>query len=1018
MSLTLKPSLATAIATVFTLLLGAMVAVLVTVNAANTSEVLVRSADRVVVAAEREMGITIRQRVEPVRALTRQWALGTAPRARTWNGREVFFPAMRAALGAHPQVTAIQYGYDNGDFFILRAPDNPAVMSALGAPEGTVYVIDDLSMSIFGTAMGIRVFQDGDGVDLARQRLQDIDYDPRFRPWYRVAMAAGDVAATEPYYFRFMQTPGITVAAPLEAGNGVVGLDIALTELDQLLRQADIAPSQELAVIDASGTVLAYNRNSSYVRQTPGGGFSLAHLTELDAAAISRLADRPDRAPPIMEFGQSAVTLDGRDWLTSVRPIVSIGWLELFVVLAVPEDEVLAETRAAIRQTLILSGLILLLVLPLLWLAANQVARPLRRLRDETAAILRFDMRGDHPARSLVQEVDSLAATTGLMKRTLQQFMDLTTSIASEGDLDSIARRVAAETLSVTRSKAATVILVGEDGRTVTVPHILVAGAAGEATNAAVPTGPLSLDDGMRTVLRPADPVADVVNSFGQGAIRAFRLSRETADRLGCHLLDAVGQDTAWVASISLTNPRGAWLGNILVVDDPAHEGQEAIDPSSPRLRFCEALAQLVAIAIEGQSLLERQKHLLDSIIEMVAAAIDAKSPYTGGHCRRVPDLALRLTEAAARSCEPAFAAFKPDPATWETVRIAAWLHDCGKITTPEYVVDKATKLETITNRIHEIRTRFEVLKRDAEIAHWRADAQARGALPDGLVVDADAPADWQTVRDRQARLDEEFAFVAGCNTGGEFMDEADIARLHAIGERRWRRTLDDRLGLSVAEAKALEDRPPTPLPAEERLLADKPEHREPRRALPAAAAADNPWGFRLDLPDQAMNRGELHNLSIRRGTLTAEERAIINDHVVQTIIMLSQLPFPKELARVPEIAGAHHEKLDGTGYPRRWTADGMDVPARILAVADVFEALTAADRPYRPSKSLSEALKILAFMVKDGHIDGDLYRLFLTSGVYRGYAQANLRPEQIDAVDVDWLLATAGVQTPPMAAQ
>lgn len=1014
----MKPTLAVAITLVFTVLLGALMAVLVLVNVATTSQVLIRAADRVVVAAEREMDITIRHRVEPIRALTRQWSLGPAARARTWTGREVFFPAMRAALDAHPQVTAIQYGYDNGDFFILRAPDNPAVMSVLGAPESTVYVIDDLTLSGAGTALGIRVFQDGEGVELGRARLRDIDYDPRLRPWYRDAMTAGDVAATRPYYFRFMQTPGITVAVPVEAGNGVVGLDIALTELDRLLRQADIAPSQELALIDADGAVLAYNRNTSYVRQTPGGAVGLAHLSDLDAAAINRLVDRSDRVLPMPDFGQPVTTLDGRDWMTSVRPIVSIGWFELFLVLAVPEDEVLAETRAVIRETLMLFGLALLVVLPLLWLAASRVARPLRRLRDETAAILRFDMRGDGPGRSLVQEVDALAVAMGLMKRTLQRFMDLTTSIASEGDLGSIARRVTAETLSVTRSKAAAVLLVGEDGRTLTVAHMLVAGPEGEARNVAVPAGAVSPGEWLRAMLRPVNPAAGVANSFGRGAIRTFSLSRAMADPLGCHLLDAVGQDIAGVASISLTNPRGAWLGTILVVRDPADPGRETIDPSSPRLCFCEALAQLVAITIEEKSLLERHKRLLDAIVEMIASAVDAKSPYTGGHCRRVSDLALRLTEAATRSSEPAFAAFRPDTAAWETIRIAAWLHDCGKITTPEHVIDKATKLETITNRIHEIRTRFEVLKRDAEIAYWRAEARARGVLPDGMAVDADAPADWRTVRERQARLDEDFAFVAGCNTGGEFMDEADIDRLSAIGQRCWLRTLDDRLGLSAAEAKAVECRPPTSLPAQERLLADKPEHCQPRLALPRAAAADNPWGFRLDLPASAMDRGELHNLSIRRGTLTAEERAIVNDHVVQTIIMLSQLPFPKELARVSDIAGAHHEKLDGTGYPRRWAADGMDLPMRILAVADIFEALTAADRPYRLSKSLSEALKILASMVRDGHIDGDLYRLLLTSGIYRAYAEANLRPEQIDPVNVDRLLATAGVRAPPMAAE
>ena len=163
----------------------------------------------------------------------------------------------------------------------------------------------------------------------------------------------------------------------------------------------------------------------------------------------------------------------------------------------------------------------------------------------------------------------------------------------------------------------------------------------------------------------------------------------------------------------------------------------------------------------------------------------------------------------------------------------------------------------------------------------------------------------------------------------------------------------------------------------------------------------DKPYGFKLDIPEYKYNLGEVYNLSVNRGTLTQEERFKINDHIVQTIMMLEQLPFPKYLARVPEYAGGHHEKMNGTGYPRKLFKNQMSIPARIMAIADIFEALTAADRPYKSPKLLSESIKIMAAMKEDAHIDGDLFELFLTSGVYEKFARQFLMPSQIDDVDI-----------------
>ena len=342
-----------------------------------------------------------------------------------------------------------------------------------------------------------------------------------------------------------------------------------------------------------------------------------------------------------------------------------------------------------------------------------------------------------------------------------------------------------------------------------------------------------------------------------------------------------------------------------------------------------ESLASQAAIAVTKKRLLDGQRELFESFIEVLAAAVDAKSPHTGNHCRRVPELTLMIADAAAACEEGPLSRFTMSEEERYELQIAGWLHDCGKVTTPEHVVDKATKLETLFDRVELVYTRIEVLKRDIEIRALRTD----GALDEGAVAEI-------------ARLDEDARFLRRVNVGGETMSEEDQERVREIAARRW-------IG---------PDGTPQPLLTED----------------------------------------EVYNLLVKRGTLTPEERTIINDHIVTTIEMLEALPFPRHLARVPEIAGGHHERMDGRGYPRGLTGDQMPVQARAMAIADIFEALTARDRPYKHPMPLSQALGILARMSETGHIDPDLFDVFVAEKVYLRYAETFLEPDQIDDVDAD----------------
>jgi HD-GYP domain-containing protein (c-di-GMP phosphodiesterase class II) len=329
--------------------------------------------------------------------------------------------------------------------------------------------------------------------------------------------------------------------------------------------------------------------------------------------------------------------------------------------------------------------------------------------------------------------------------------------------------------------------------------------------------------------------------------------------------------------------------------------------------------------------LMGQLEKLFESFVELIDTAIDEKSPYTGGHCARVPELTMMLAEAVSSNTEGPLAGFTLTEKDRYELRIAALLHDCGKVTTPVHVVDKATKLETIFDRIELLATRFAALKAQIQADMWRAVAQGEPEASARLRCDAHCH-----------QLDEDLAFLRHANKGSERMDDAAVRRVREMAERyRW----VDGQG------------------REQPLLSDD----------------------------------EIENLTIRAGTLTAAERQIINHHIVATIQMLEKLPWPKHLAHVPEYAGGHHERMDGKGYPKGLTREQMSVQARIVGIADIFEALTASDRPYKAPMKLSQALKIMDNFRDNGHIDPDLYALFLSHHVPQRYAQKFLSPAQQD---------------------
>lgn len=443
--------------------------------------------------------------------------------------------------------------------------------------------------------------------------------------------------------------------------------------------------------------------------------------------------------------------------------------------------------------------------------------------------------------------------------------------------------------------------------------------------------------------------------------------------------------------------PRGGDVVGVLQFINKLDPATGAVIPFPPDLvPLVETLASHAAVSLDNLDLIDERKSFMESLIHTVATAIDAKSPFTGRHSARVPELAVMLAKAAHNATAGPLAefGFKTED-EWHEFRVGAWLHDCGKITTPENVIDKATKLEGIYNRIHEVRMRFEVLLRDADIERLEA-----------VCAGGDAAAALAQFEARKVSLRADFALIADSNIGEENMPPAQMARLREIGNTPWLRHFDDGLGLAHEELLRRKVSSAQPLPVEEKLLADRPFHLIERGP---DDFPDPAFNFKVDVPEHLYNHGELYNLCIQRGTLTPEDRYKINEHMIHGIIMLERMPFPKSLKRVPEYAGTHHETLKGTGYPRRLGAADLSVPARIMVIADIFEALTATDRPYKLPKKFSESLEILHSLKMKGHIDADLFDLFLISGVHLEYAQRFLSPEQVDVVDITPYLGPVG---------
>ena len=531
---------------------------------------------------------------------------------------------------------------------------------------------------------------------------------------------------------------------------------------------------------------------------------------------------------------------------------------------------------------------------------------------------------------------------TQASKNPLEHLIEIGIELSSEKDTTKILEHILLSSKAIANADGGTIYSITKDNelKFETLLNDTLNMALGGTTGNPIPfpTIPLYIDGqpNTKTLVALAAATNTPVNIEDAYEVKQY-------DMTGARNMDKkTGYRTKSVLTIPMTNHEGELNGVMQLINAQDADGN-VISFSPEAEHLIRTLASLAAVALTNRQLIDGMEELFQSITHLIAKAIDEKSPYTGGHCKRVPELTLMIADAVHDTDNGPLADFHMDDKDRYELSIAGWLHDCGKIAIPEAVMDKATKLEMLFDRIELVDVKIELAKRDLIVKHQQKliSAYQQGDLEQVKAIEAEH----QQTLDRIAQLDEDREFLRKANIGGEYMPPEVQQRVKDIG-----------------------------LSCEINIAGDQ---------------------------QSLLTEGEVYNLQIARGTLTEEERTIINHHMDITIDMLEALPFPKHLANVPEYAGGHHEKMDGTGYPKGLTRDEMSVQARLMAIADIFEALTASDRPYKPAKKISECLFIMGKMKLGNHIDPDLFDVFVDKKVYLEFAHKFLDESQIDEIDV-----------------
>ncbi len=871
-------------------------------------------------------------------------------------------------LAIDPLSNAVHIGFKNGNFVSVRQLLNARDRRQSLAPQEASFLFEVQEYSPDGASKVTVTFLNNQQEVIAPPTVTSTSYTIFDRPWYIEGLTAKEIALVAPYQEYEEQHRIISLVLSGKNSKVVHAIDINVSAVSELMQVSHVTDGDLQVLMSSKNKVLAYQLSGDL--KLSDMGKPIASENKQAYQAIVNFTNEEEN-----QAGLNELTLNGQVWVAKVALLHPRDNVSTKLLIAAPKEKILNSAKQSIFDGLVLSSAIILIFIPFTWLFARVLVRPIKRLLQNTHQLAGLHFNQVSLGHSFITELSELEQDMSAVSHSLEDTFAILSMLAKERNINVLAEKICSQACNMLKADAAFIFLPDKERELSLRPSFAWSDKQ-------------VLDVKQFTAIDLAQEFSEYVEIFMQGEVQFLPLSDGLKVSLIKENVYRTSQDiyALYIPLVDREEQVKGLLGFSFTREFSSFEREKYIG-------IAKALSEFISVAIEGNELFESQKELMKSFIRLIAGAIDTKSPYTGAHCQRVPTLTMMLAEEAIKSTQANLDSFKLSDEQWGELKIAAWLHDCGKVTTPENVVDKATKLETIYNRIHEVRMRFEVLHRDAHINSLQK-----------VIAGEDKAIAKKYLTHEISALEDDFAFIAQCNLGDENISPEVVERINDVGKRKWLRYFDDTLGLSSAE----KERKPTAnsqLPIEEFLLADKAEHyiEHIKGELPQ----DSQSQFSMEIPKYRFNLGELNNLAIARGTINEEERYIINHHIVQTIEMLEQLPFPENLKRVPEIAGAHHEQLNGKGYPKGLKGDEISIEARILAIADVFEALTASDRPYKEAKSLSQSIAIMDYMRKTEHIDNDLFELFLSSGVYMTYAKQFLNKEQIDEVDIKQYLSS-----------
>lgn len=822
---------------------------------------------------------------------------------KTVKERMVTLPVFADILKNMPSFVTLYVSDSDGYCIFLRKLVSKSDYEHFSAPANSVYLLEEI-----GNNVALHTLLDKD--------LQEITsyidpktsrYDPRVRPWYKMAEKSQNMIKTPIYDFFTINEKGYTIAKRLQLKDKklnkqtiILSADIRVGYLEKALKALKPTLNSRLSIVDSLGNLIA--------------GAKIDKSRYLDHI-----------------YNNSSINkLSHSDSFYSIDEVSAISDTPFYLVINIPQRDIFKESKSLYKIQLSMIIIFLLLGVFVSLKFSGKLSNEIKILSRKINNVKTFNFSKIILQRSNIREIKSLSDDIDAVSSTVHAFKSLTYHITSAKTSDNMVVSALRDILYFT--EIPTAILFTKKGNRFT-PF------KGMARNKELSEKELeylaSISDQILP-LKALDLNLVYSKNIGSESNKFYELKK-----LGSEML-----------IVPLTDREENNSGVLLFLSHHKFKLHKK--------KFIKDLSPYLSLSLENKVNIDRQKELFESFIRLIADAIDAKNPETAKHCIRVPDFAKKLAHATCQKTDGKYADFNLDENEWEALHMAAWLHDCGKITTPEYVLDKATKLETIHNRIHEIRMRFEVLKLEKTLEYWKAIATNKEVNYEELQSELNA-------------INEDFYFIARCNIGRP-LQEGDIERIDAIAAKTWTATIDDSIGLSRNELKRRPKKRDV-FPHKEQLLSDKQEHIIERHE-PISYPSE--LEIKLQAPTYLYNRGEVTNIKIKQGTLTDEERFKINDHVIQSLHMLSALPLPPHLQQVPDWAASHHERMDGKGYPRNLTQEEMHPVARMIAIADVYEALTAYDRPYKTNKSHQEAIDIMYSMAQEGHLDPDLFEIFV----------------------------------------